>query len=234
MKTILITGASSGIGKAIAQQLLSQGDCNLVLCGRSENKMNELLASLASQEQEKIFAKTFDLLDEKEILQFIKEGREKFGDIDILINCAGANTARACIEDLKTAELDYLIKLNTIAPFVFMRELIPAMKAKRAGMIINILSSSCLFANENIGAYTASKTGLEGLTNVLRREMRPYNVRVCALYPGGVDTPFRADKRPDYLQPETVAKAVMNAINLPDEAAIDEIVLRPFVETNFR
>jgi 3-oxoacyl-[acyl-carrier protein] reductase len=112
MKTIVLTGATSGIGKAMTTKLLQQRDCNVIICGRSENKINELLASFNSRERKRVFAKAFDLLDEHEIVQFIKEGRQQFGDVDILINNAGANTARANIEDLKTEELDYLIKLN--------------------------------------------------------------------------------------------------------------------------
>lgn len=234
MKTVLLTGATSGIGRAIANQLAKEGGFNLALCGRNNEKMKLIAEKLEYVTDGEILAKTFDLTNEADIIKFVEETIEHFGTIDILINNAGANTAKAKVEDIKTEDFEYMLKLNAVAPFLFMREVVPVLKTKKSGMVMNILSSSCLYASEMAGSYTASKSTLDALTKVLRREVRPYNVKVCSVYPGGVDTPFRTNDRPDYLKPETVAQAVVNAIKLPDEAAIDEIVVRPFVETNFR
>lgn len=233
MKTVLLTGATSGIGKAIAVELAKQGDFNLAICGRNIEKMKLIAGKLEYVTNAEVFAKTFDATNETDIIQFVNDVIEKFGTIDILINNAGANTAKARVEDIKTEDFEYMLKLNTVAPLIFMREVVPILKAKKSGMVMNILSSSCLYASETAGSYTASKSALEALAKVLRREMRPYNVKVCSVYPGGTDTAFRAVERPDYLKPETVATAIVNAIKLPAEAAIDEIVIRPFVENNF-
>lgn len=234
-KTVLVTGATSGIGKAIVFELCKTGNYNVAVCGRNDEKMKFLIEKVAIPENSsaKFYAKTFDITIEKEVESFIDETVAKIGDIDILINCAGANTSRSSIETLKTEDFEYMLKLNAIAPFVFIKNVIPAMKAKKAGMIINILSTSCLFASENAGGYSASKSTLDSLSKVLRKELRPYHIKVCSIYPGGTDTPFRENERPDYLKPETVAQVAMNAITLPNEAAIDEIVVRPFVEKNF-
>lgn len=237
-KTIIITGATSGIGKSIVSELLKEGGCNLSLCGRNSGKMRGLIEEINSQFTlcdiySKLYTKTFDLTFDFEIVKFVKETINKFGTVDILINCAGANTSRGLIEDLKTPDFEYMLKLNAIAPFVFIKQVVPVLKAKKSGMIINILSTSCLFASPGIGGYSASKSTLDAVSKVLRKEMRPYNIKVCSIYPGGTDTPFRENERPDYLNPETVAKVVLNAIKLPDEAAVDEIVVRPFVEDNF-
>ena len=234
MKTVVLTGATSGIGKAIAYALAKQGNYNLALCGKNSEKMRMLFDELSKITPAQMYVKTFDLTIEASIIEFVQKTIYKFGTVDILVNCAGANTARARIEDLSTADFEYMLKLNTLAPFIFTREIAPILKEKQSGIVINILSSACLYATEAAGGYTASKTALDALAKVLRREMRPYNIKVCSVYPGGVDTAFRPNSRPDYLKPETVATAVINAINLPNEAAIDEIVIRPFVENNYR
>jgi short-subunit dehydrogenase len=126
-----------------------------------------------------------------------------------------------------------MLKLNTIVPTVFMRELAKPMCARKEGLVINILSSACLFANEFIAEYSASKAALDLLTKIFRKEVRKDHVRVCSVYPGGTNTSFRSSPRPDYMPPEAVANAVLSVISADPNTALDEIVVRPFVEMNF-
>lgn len=107
------------------------------------------------------------------------------------------------------------------------------MKVKKEGLIINILSTCCLFSNEGNGAYTAAKSALDGLTKVFRKEARKNNIRVCSVYPGGINTPFRDQEREDYLSPENTADTILKTLDIDTSVALDEIVLRPFVETNY-
>jgi short-subunit dehydrogenase len=230
-KRIVITGATSGIGRSTTMELLRQG-AYVAFCGRSEDKMKDLLAEIAPMKTGVIYPKVFDITEEKKINLFIHEAKEKLGVIDVLINCAGANPAKDLVEDIKTEDLEYMLKVNFIAPFIFIKEVVKDMRDRQSGLIINILSSSCLFSSEGVGAYSSSKSGFDALTKILRKEVRKANIGVCSIYPGGVDTPFRKTERPDYLKTDDVVNAIIHVIQAGPDVAYDELVLRPFVENN--
>jgi NADP-dependent 3-hydroxy acid dehydrogenase YdfG len=97
----------------------------------------------------------------------------------------------------------------------------------------NVVSTAAQIGLEQIGVYGATKWGLLGLTKSLIKEVRPYNIRVTALSPGGTDTTFRAEARPQYLRSETVAETIVFVASLPEEAVVHDLVIRPIVETNF-
>jgi len=230
-KRILLTGATSGIGRCLAVKLAAAG-AQLAICGLSSQKMDALMKEFGSSNQT-IYSKTFSVTDETEIIRFVNEAKIKFGGIDILINCAGLNSARGNIAEIKTSDLDYMISVNLRAPFIFMREVFNIMKENKSGIVVNVLSTVCLFANEGIGAYTASKAGIDALTKVFRKEARKEGVKVCGVYPGGVNTTFRNTERPDYMSPKSIADAIIAMIVLPDDVAVHDLILRPMVEENF-
>ena len=230
-KNILITGATSGIGKEITKKLLSH-KANIAFCGKSPDKLEKLLKE-TEQYQSKQFFRAFDISNEDSIISFIADSTESLGSIDILINCAGINSERASVESISTSELRKMIDVNLIAPFIFIREIYRQMIKHRSGTIINILSTVCRFSNEGIASYTASKSGFDALIKVLRKEARQHNIKICSVYPGGVNTDFRSEARPQYLSPEIVAESVCSLIMLNKESCMDELVIRPIVETNF-
>jgi NADP-dependent 3-hydroxy acid dehydrogenase YdfG len=231
-KRIVITGATSGIGRNTTLALLKKG-AHVAFCGKSEDKMKDLLDEIAQMETSTIYAKAFDVIAENEIRSFVGEAKEKLGGIDILINCAGLNPAKNRVEDIKTEDLEYMIKVNFVAPFIFIKEIIKDMRERQSGLVINIMSSACLFSSEGIGAYSASKSGFDALAKILRKEVRNDHIAVCSIYPGGVDTPFRKMERPDYLRTDDVVNAIIHVIEAGPDVAYDELVLRPFVENNF-
>jgi len=228
-KVIMITGATSGIGKAVATLAASKG-AKLALCGRSQDKMDQIVSDLNTTD---VFSQTFDITDEQATIDFIQNAVNHFGQIDILLNNAGANTAKGNVADIKTSDYEYMIKLNQVAPFVVMREVFKNMRTRKRGRILNVLSSVCKFSNIGMGSYTGSKDGFEGMTKIFRKEAALDDVAVTAIYPGGVDTDFRALERKDYLTAETVAESIIGLLELNQEAAVHELVLRPHVETNY-
>jgi short-subunit dehydrogenase len=111
------------------------------------------------------------------------------------------------------------------------QEVYPMMAANKQGLFVNILSSCCLFNNPLMGSYSASKDAMEAISKILTKEVKSENIGVCNVYPGGVDTNFRAVPNHTYLKPETVAKMIKDCMEI-EEGCVHDIVLRPFIENN--
>lgn len=225
-KTVMITGATDGVGKALAM-LLSR-DYNLALCGRSREKMDQLTRELGGCS---VYAECFDITDGAKRHRFCEAVRKEFGGVDILVNSAGANTKKDKIVDINLDDLRYMFELNCVSALGMIQEVYPAMAAKQDGLIVNILSTCCLFNNPMTGSYSASKDAMEGISKILTKEVKGDHIGVCNVYPGGINTNFRATANPDYLKPETVAKMIRTCIENED-GCVHDIIIRPFIEDN--
>ena len=225
-KTVIITGATDGIGKALAR-LLSK-EYNLALCGRNEEKMKQLIRELSNCH---VYSACFDITDAKKRHAFCQHVAQEFGSVDVLVNSAGANTKKDKIADINLDDLRYMFELNCVSAVGMIQEVYPMMAERKRGLFVNILSSCCLFNNPMTGSYSATKDAMEGISKILTKEAKADNIGVCNVYPGGVDTNFRATPNPDYLRPETVAKMIKNCIEI-DEGCVHDIVIRPFIEDN--
>jgi NADP-dependent 3-hydroxy acid dehydrogenase YdfG len=231
-KNIIVTGATSGIGKALTITLLNAG-ANVAFCGRSADKMANLLAELATTSG-KTYSQCFDATNFVQATSFVNNSISELGDIDFLINCAGANSSRGTVGEIDVADLQSMLQVNLVSPFVIMKEVYnQSMLNKQSGMIINVLSTVCNFANEGIGSYTASKAGFDALVKVFRKEARDQGIKICSIYPGGVDTDFRDADRPQYLSANAVVKAILSMMSQDENACLDELVIRPMVEKNY-
>ena len=195
-RTVVLTGASRGIGRSLAGCLAAEG-ARLGICGRDKAALSELEGELGRP----VVTAAFDLCFEAPALDFLAKVRAELGGIDVLINNAGFNPRKAPLVEVATEEFDSILAVNLRAPFLLMRECARDMKEKGGGHVINILSTVCHSDMETMGAYTAAKEGLRALTNVFRKEVIEDGIRVTAVYPGGTDTDFRPNSRPDYMKP---------------------------------
>lgn len=225
-KTVIITGATDGIGKALA--LLLAGEYNLALCGRSEDKLNRLTRELGDCH---VYAECFDITDGEKRHAFCQHVKQEFGTVDVLVNSAGANTKKDKVTDINLDDLRYMFELNCVSPVGMIQEVYPLMAERKQGLFVNILTTCCLFHNPMTGSYTASKDAMEGISKILTKEAKKDNIGVCNVYPGGVNTNFRATPNPGYLKPETIARMIRDCIELED-GCVHDIVIRPFIEDN--
>jgi NADP-dependent 3-hydroxy acid dehydrogenase YdfG len=231
-RVALITGASRGIGQATARAM-AQAGARVVLAARTESQIRALAAEIEAETGQPALPCVADVSQEVDVRRTVQAALEAFGQIDILVNNAGFNARKCKIWEITPAEWDAMLDVNLKGAFLFCREVMPGMIARKIGHIINVVSTASQIGLEDIGVYGATKWGLLGLTRSLIKEARPYNVRVTALSPGGTDTTFRASARPDYLAPETVADTIVFVASLPENAAVHDLVVRPMVETNF-
>lgn len=225
-KTVIITGATDGIGKSLA--ILLSKEYNLALCGRSEDKMKQLMQELGECH---VYTECFDITDDEKRHDFCEHVKKEFDTVDVLVNNAGANTKKDKVVDINLEDLRYMFELNCVSAVGMIQEIYPLMAEKKRGLIVNILSSCCLFNNPMIGSYSAVKDAMEGISKILTKEAKADNIGVCSVYPGGVDTNFRAVANHSYLKPDTIAKMIKQCIEI-EEGCVHDIVIRPFIEDN--
>jgi NAD(P)-dependent dehydrogenase (short-subunit alcohol dehydrogenase family) len=231
-KIALITGASRGIGLAIARALANER-CNLVLTGRSLPPLEKAGRELA-RKRIRVLAAPCDVRDPESVRALAARIKKQFRRVDILINNAGIAHPSLPVEKLAYEDWKAVIDTNLTGMFLLTREILPLIP--RDGAIVNNLSVAATRVFAGSSAYNASKHGALGFTNTLREELRPRGVRVIALLAGATNTEIWNTLWPDaprkkMMSSEIVARAVVNALMLPPESTVEELTIRPSAGT---
>ncbi|HTW22075.1 MAG TPA: SDR family NAD(P)-dependent oxidoreductase [Candidatus Baltobacteraceae bacterium] len=226
-KVALVTGASRGIGFAIARGLAGLG-AKVALCARDPQRLEKAAAQLKDSGAS-VAAIPADLRSANEIAPLVRKAEESLGPLDILVNNAGIGTF-APVQEASEADWDAILDTNLKAVFLLTKAVAPGMIQRRTGHIINIGSLSGRSAFAGGGIYCASKWGLLGFTQCAAEDLRQYGIRVSAVMPGSVATDFSPHAGKDtskMLQPEDVAHAVESIVTQAPQSFISEVLIRP-------
>ena len=227
-KVAIVTGASRGIGRAIAVMLGSQR-ANVVLAARAEADL-EATEQLVEDAGGRALVVVTDVCSEADVKRLVRTTVDAFSRLDIVINNAGVGFF-APLEQIPTEQWDRLMAVNARGPFLLCREAIPHLRAAGDGTIINISSVVGVKGYVNQGAYTASKHALMGMTKALAQELQADGIRVHTICPGGVATELISRARPDIdaadlMQPEDIADIVLFLLTRRGNAVIDDVHVR--------
>jgi NAD(P)-dependent dehydrogenase (short-subunit alcohol dehydrogenase family) len=228
----LITGATRGIGLALARTLAANG-CNLILTARDEKALTRISGGLTSPKIN-VLAHPCDIRDAHDVEALFRAARRQFKRLDILINNAGIAHANLPIEKLPLPIWKDVLETNLTGTFLVTQAALAIMK--RGGTIVNNLSIAATRIFPGSAAYNASKHGALGLTNTLREELRPLGIRVIALLPGATDTDIWTTLWPQaprkkMMSPESVAEAALQAILQPSNVTVESLEILPTVGT---
>lgn len=229
----VVTGAGSGIGRAVALHLASQG-WRVALVGRRRRALVETANSVPGAKKPVPFP--CDISDPDAVEDLKNSVLKRFGGVDALINSAGMNVPNRSLAVLSEADYRYMIGTNLHGAYYCVQAFLPQMRRRRQGTIVNISSDAGRQASVKSGVgYVVSKFGLTGLTQAINVEERVNGIRACCIFPGDVATPLlehrpvppSAKARGRMLQPEDVAACVWLALSLPARATLEEVVIRP-------
>jgi NAD(P)-dependent dehydrogenase (short-subunit alcohol dehydrogenase family) len=231
-RVALVTGASRGIGLAIARALATEG-CNLVLTARDESALGKISRELRRRKI-RVLTNPCDVRDPHSVDALFRAIRREFRRLDILINNAGISHPNLPIDKLPYPLWKNVLETNLDGTFLVTQAALAIMP--REGTIVNNLSVAANRVFPGSAAYNASKHGALGLTNTLREELRPRGIRVIGLLPGATDTDIWKTLWPEaprrkMMTADSVAQAVLNAILLPANTTIENLEIRPSAGT---
>ncbi|MDR6564769.1 MULTISPECIES: SDR family NAD(P)-dependent oxidoreductase [unclassified Arcicella] len=241
-KLALITGASSGIGKATAEAFAELG-INLIICGRRIEKLEALKESLSGKVDVQIL--TFDVRDKEQVESALNSLSETAKNIDILVNNAGNAHGMGPIQDGSTDDWDAMIDGNVKGLLYVSRVIMPWMKARKQGHIVNLSSIAGKSTYPNGNVYCASKAAVEAISEGMRLDLNPFGIKVTNVAPGAVETEFsmvrfkgdeqKADaiyKGFEPLKAEDIADIIAFAVTRPAHVVMADITLFPVAQAS--
>lgn len=229
-KTALITGAGSGVGAAVALALANEG-WRLALAGRRREPLDDVARRVGGA-----LVWPCDVGDAEAVAAMGRAVLAELGSIEVLVNAAGTNVPQRALEVLSIEDYHAMMNANLHGAYYCAQAVLPGMRARGSGTIINIVSEAGRIASPKAGpGYVISKFGMAGLTQAINAEERSRGIRATSIFPGDIDTAI-LDKRPappdaaaraKMMQPEDIAACVLLAIHLPARAIIEELIVRP-------
>lgn len=233
-RVAVITGAGSGVGRAVALKLAAEG-WQVALAGRRGDALQETIA-LAGARGGQLAAFPCDTGDAAAVKKMSAGVTARFHRVDAVVTAAGTNTPRRSWSELTNEKYHELLAGNLHGAFHCVQAFLPAMRERRSGTFVFINSEAGLKASPKAGVgYVAAKFGLAGLAQSLNAEERPNGIRACSIFPGDIDTPIlnhrpqppTAEARAKMMQPEDIAACVWLALSLPPRAVVEELLVRP-------
>jgi len=229
-KSAVVTGATRGIGLAIARALLRHGG-RVFICARAGADVEKAVAALKSEHGDSVRGAACNVRSYDNVRSLFSDVRQAFGTLDILVNNAGIGS-HSYVEQMSVEEWNATLETNLSGVFYCCHEAVPLMKSNGGGYIINIGSLAGKHASPGSAAYCASKFGLVGYSEALMQEVRYEHIRVSHVMPGSVNTSFGRGGGQDpaktwKLLPEDVASAVINLLEMDPRALPSQIELRP-------
>lgn len=235
-KNVIVTGAGSGIGEGIANLFAAEG-ARIVTVGRTAEKLEQAKAK-AGELGERMFPYAADVSDAEGVKGMAAFAIEKLGHVDILVNNAGTNVADRSLDKLTPEDFAHMTNVNLNGAYMCVHAVLPGMRERKDGLIINISSIAGLRVSALAGAgYSASKHGVSALSLAIGLEEGKNGIRSCMICPGEVNTPI-LDKRPvvpsperraAMLQPEDLAQAALLAATMHPRAMINELIITPTI-----
>ena len=241
MKTALITGATSGIGRATAVAF-AEKNIKLILCGRRQNRLDELKERLSPQTA--VLTLNFDVRDKGRVKELLSDLPDEFKDVDILINNAGNAHGLDPIQTGSIEDWDAMIDINVKGLLYVSQAVVPGMVARKTGHIINIGSSAGKEVYPKGNVYCASKHAVLAITEGMRIDLNPYGIKVGAINPGLVETEFskvrfKGDAKAEgvykgykALQAEDIAEVIQFTISRPAHVNLADILMFPTAQAN--
>lgn len=232
-KVVLVIGGGTGIGLGAAKSLAEEG-CRVVISGRKKDALEaaKAIPGVGST----FYTKSCDASDRAQVSEVVDWVTTQLGPIDILVFSAGINTPKRTFADIDPEEFDRILDVNAKGAFNCMHAVLPSMRERKSGLIINIVSVAGLRTQMLSGVpYSASKFAQSAIGTFANLEALPDGVRVTNIYPGDTNTPLLdrrpepppAERRAQMLQPEDVASMVVAVAKLPARAVVPELVITP-------
>ncbi len=235
-KTAVITGGASGIGLGIAQAIVAAGG-SVVLLGRSKGKLEQAKAGLNADDRVHFFS--VDVGQREQVNQVFETLSQESTRIDILVNAAGVNIPNRTMAEMNPEQFDEVMQINATGAYNTMHQVLPQMRQRKDGLVINICSISGVRALSLGGiAYCASKFAMAALSTAVGNEEAQNGIRVTTIHPGEVNTPI-LEKRPVavpeerkamMVQPDDIGAIVVAIAQLPPQTHVPELIIKPLYQ----